>query len=211
MEQSNQDVQQNSSPAVSENENTQTQLPAAPVVTPGVATPPIGSQTPPENLYAALEQERKVSAYERAKRLELEDKLNSLPTTDLSEPEVISDEAKLLKGKIDTLSEKITQMEEDKALNELYIAYPVLKEHLNEFNEYRLAEHPRAKVQSVAKLFLAEKGLIEGRRVGLENPTGGSRAPVSQGMTAEDVANLRKNSWKKYQELLSKGLIKIEA
>jgi hypothetical protein len=203
MEQSN-DVQQNSSSAVSENENTQTQLPVAPVVTSSAATPPVGSQTPPENLYAALAEERRL-------RKEAEDKLHSLSTTDPSEPEVISDEAKILQGKIDTLSEKISQMEEQKTLEKLFEQYPVLKENLDGFHEYRQAEHPRAKIESVAKLFLAEKGLLEGRRVGLENPTGGPRAPVSQGMTAEDIANLRKNNWKKYQELLSKGLIKIEA
>ena len=203
MEQSN-DVTQNPSPAVSEDVTPQTQLPVAPVVTPSNATPPVGSQTPPENLYAALAEERRL-------RKEAEDKLNSLSTTDLSEPEVISDEAKILDGRIASLSAKISQMEDEKALEKLLIEYPVLKENLDKFNEFRQAEHPRAKIESVAKLYLAENGLLEPRRVGLENPTGGGRAPVSQGMTADDIANLRKNNWKKYQELLSKGLIKIEA
>lgn len=210
MEQSIQDVPQVSSPAASEGETTQTQLPAAPVVTPASATPPAGSKTPDGNLLAALQEERRVSAYERQKREELEDKLKQYETTDLSEPEVISDEAKILKGHIDTLTGEITQLKEEKVLEKLIEQFPVLKENLDGFNEYRRAEHPRAKIESVAKLFLAEKGLLEGRRVGLENPTGGDRTPVNKGMTVEDIANLRKNNWKKYQELLSKGLIKIE-
>jgi hypothetical protein len=202
MEQSN-DVTQNPSSAVSEDVTPQTQLPVAPVVTQVPATQP-GSKTPPENLYAALAEERRM-------RQEAEDKLKQLETTDLSEPEVISDEAKILKGQIDTLSVKINQLEDDKVLEKLFVQYPVLKENIDKFNEFRRTEHPRAKIESAAKIYLAENGLLEGRRVGLENPTGGGHAPVSQGMTAEDVANLRKNNHKKYTELLMKGLIKIEA
>lgn len=209
MEQSN-DVPQNPSPAVREDVTPQTQLPVAPVVTPAAVTPPVGSKTPPENLYAALEEERRVSAFERQKRQEAEDKLKQQETTDPFEPEVISDEAKILKGQIDTLSGKISQLEDEKALEKILVQYPVLKENLDKFNEFRLAEHPRAKIESVAKIYLAENGLLESRRVGLENPTGGDRAPVSQGMTPDDIANLRKTNWKKYQELLSKGLIKMD-
>lgn len=197
MEPNSNDVAQDSSPAE------ETRLPVAPVVVTSTQTPPVGSKTPEENLYAALAEERRKSKL-------LEDKLNSM-TTEVSEPEVVSDEAQILKRQIDTLSGKINQMEDDKALDKLLVQYPVLKENLDKFAEFRLAEHPRAKIESVAKIYLAENGLLEGRRAGLENPTGGTRAPVSQGMTADDVANLRKNNFKKYQELLSKGLIKIEA
>lgn len=204
MEQSN-DVQQNSSPAASESANTQTQLPTAPVVTDTPATPPVGSKTPEANLYAALAEERRL-------RKEAEDKINQIMnTTNLSEPEFISDEAKLLKGHIDTLNTELNQIKEDKALDALCTQYPTLKETLDEFKEYRRAEHPRAKIESVAKLFLAEKGLLEGRRVGLENPTGGDRQPVKSGMTADDVKILRTTNPKKYKEMLLRGDIKIEA
>jgi len=189
------DVSQDSSP--------ESQLPDAPVVTPANVTPPVGAQTPQENLYAAL-------AEERQRRKEAEAKLNNIATEDPSEPDVISDEAKILKGHIDTLSAKISQMEEDKSIEKLCVEYPLLKENLDKFNDFRLAEHPRAKIESVAKIYLAENGLLESRRVGLENPTGGGRAPVSKGMTSDDIANLRKNNWKKYQDLLSKGLLKMD-
>ena len=204
MEQNSNDVPQNPSPAASEGVNTQTQLPGAPVVTPDPATPPVGSQTPQENLYAALAEERRL-------RKAAEDKLNNMNTTTPFEPEFVSDEGKLLKGELDTMAAKIRQLEDEKSLEKLCAQYPVLKENLDKFNEFRQAEHPRAKIESAAKIYLAENGLLESRRVGLENPTGGTRAPVNTGMTADDVANLRKNNWKKYQDMLSKGLIKIEA
>lgn len=191
----NNDVQQDSSPE---------QLSETPAVVSAPTAPPsVGSQTPPENLYAALAEERK-------RRQEAEHKLNTLTTADLSEPEVVSDEAKLLKGHIDTLSAKISQMEDEKALEKLTVQYPVLKDNIDKFNEFRTTEHPRAKIETVAKIYLAENGLLEGRRVGLENPTGGDRAPVPSGMTVEEISNLRKNNWKKYQDMLSKGLIQIE-
>ena len=204
MEESIKDVLQNPSPAVSEDAKPQTQLPEAPVVTPTTETPKVGSQTPPENLYAALADERRL-------RKEAEDKLNHIETTNLSEPDVVSDEALILKGHIDSLSSEVVQMREEKALEKLCDQYPVLKENMDKFNEFRKAEHPTAKIESVAKLYLAENGLLEGRRVGLENPTGGDRAPVADGMSPEDVANLRKNNWRKYQDMVSKGLIKMEA
>jgi len=204
MEQNSTDVQQNSSSAASEGVTPQTQLPDVPVVTSTPATPPVGSQTPQENLYAAL-------AEERRKNKRLEDKLNNMNTTHSFEPEFVSDEGKILKGELDTMAAKIRQLEEEKALEKLFVQYPALKENLDKFNEFRLAEHPKAKIESAAKIFLAENGLLEGRRVGLENPTGGVRTPLKTGMTAEDVSNLRKNNWKKYQEMLSKGLIQIEA
>lgn len=203
-EQSN-DVTQDSSPVASEGANTQSHLPEAPVVTSSKATSPVGSKTSQENLYAALAEERRM-------RKEAEEKINKLSsTTELSEPEVISDEAKILKSHIDTLSAKISQLEEEKAFEKLLVQMPELKDHVEKFKEFRETEHPRAKLESAAKIFLAENGLLESRRVGLENPTGGGHAPVSQGMTADDIANLRKNNWKKYQDLLSKGLLKIDA
>jgi hypothetical protein len=199
------DVTQNPSPAASESVIPQTQLPVAPVVTPAPVTPPVGSKTPEENLYAALAEERRL-------RKEAEDKLKQQETTDPFEPEVISDEAKILKGLIDTQAVKIQQLEDEKALEKILVQYPVLKENLDKFNEFRLAEHPRAKIESVAKIYLAENGLLEGRRVGLENPTGGDRAPVNHGYTAADAENLRKTNWKKYNELNSQGLFdRLEA
>lgn len=204
MEQSSNDVQQDSSPVVSEDVKPQMQSSDAPVEQQKSATSPVGSKTPQENLYAALEEERR-------KNQILKDKLNNLNTTVSLETEFVSDEGRVLKGNLDAVSAELKQLREERDLEKLCAQYPALKDNVDKFNEFRQTEHPSAKIESAAKLFLAENGLLEGRRVGLENPTGGPRQAVNPGMTVEDIANLRKNNWKKYQDMLSKGLIKIEA
>jgi hypothetical protein len=169
--------------------------------------PPPGSQTPADNLLAALQEERELRKEESRLRREAEDKLRQLGA-DPSQPSYVSDEGRQLKGEVDTLTARISQMEEDKTLDALFIQYPLLKENVEKFRAFRSSEHPQMKIESVAKLFLVENGLLESRRVGLENPTGGDRAPVAKnGMSPEEVANLRQNNWPKYQELLSKGLL----
>lgn len=191
------DVPQASSPAASEDVTTQMGLPVAPVVTTDKPTP--GSQTPESNLLAALKEER-------AKRKELEDKLNNQTTTP---DEIYSDEGRALKNHITSLEAKIEAIEEEKNLERLYNQYPLLREKASEFNEYREANHPRAKLESVVKLFLVENGLLEPVRRGLESPTGGPRVPVSDKMTQEDIKNLRETDFRKYSDMLKKGLINV--
>jgi hypothetical protein len=191
-----------STPVASEGVTTQTQLPEAPVVTSyAPATPVPGSQTPSENLLAALQEER-------ARRRELEDKLNNLNTTTPTD-EVYSDEGKLLQTKISTLEQQLAEIREEKELEGLYAKYPLLREKANEFIEYRAAEHPRAKLESAAKLYLAENGLLEPARTGLENPTGGGRVPTPQGLTHDEIKKIRETDHNKYRDMLKKGLIKI--
>lgn len=191
------DVPQGSSPVASEDVKTQVGLPVAPVVTTDKPTP--GSHTPESNLLAALKEER-------AKRKELEDKLNNQTTTP---EEIYSDEGRALKNHITSLEAKIEAIEEEKNLERLYSQYPLLREKADEFNEYRVANHPRAKLESVVKLFLVENGLLEPVRRGLESPTGGPRTPSSDKMTQEDIKHLRETDYRKYTDMLKKGLINI--
>lgn len=161
-------------------------------------TPPApGSKTPPELLLKSLQQERDKVA-------ELEEELNTLKSSVPSE-DVFSDEGKLLKKQISTLEEKISTIEEEKNLQSLYNQYPLLRDKANEFVEYRKAEHPRAKLESVAKLFLAENDLLEPKRKGLEKPTGGTRTPQSTGMTYDEAETLMKTDYRKYRQLLKEG------
>jgi len=190
------DVTPESSPA-QEQEVIAPEVPITPPV-----TPPKGSQTPSENLYAALAEERRL-------RKEAEDKLLTFNTS-VPTDEVYSDEGKALDARIVALEARNRAVEDERDLERLYNQYPLLKEKANEFNEYRSAEHPRAKIESVAKLFLVENGLLEPKRKGLESPTGGPRTPLTSGMTAEDVKTLRETNFRKYQELLLKGQIKVE-
>ena len=187
----NKDVNQESSPEVSEDLNTQTQTTEEVVAPPKVETPK-GSQTPPENLYAALAEERRL-------RKEAEDKINSLtaPQTD----EIYSDEGKMLKQQLDAITDRLE-------LSDLQNKYPELKGLSSEFNEFR-KEYPRHKGENVAKLFLAEKGLITPPRVGLEKPTGGLKVPVSPELTPDQIKDLREKDYRKYTDMVRKGLIKI--
>lgn len=180
--------------------NTQTQLPVAPVVTTVPPATQPGDKTESALLLESLKEER-------AKRRELEDKLNNLNTTNLSD-EVYSDEGKLLNDKISSLEAKLEQLEEDKIIVQVHSKFPVLKEHSVEFDEFR-KDYPRHKMENVAKLFLTEKGLLESPRKGLENPTGGQRGPAEPQMTKEEVKNLRETNFKLYKEKLNKGLIRV--
>ena len=174
-----------------------------PTVTPEAVTPPApGSKTESELLLKSLQEERE-------KRRELEEENLQLKASVSPELEFESDEGKLLKKQISSLEEKVIAIEEEKNVEKLFNQYPILRESADKFKEFRQAEHPKAKLESVAKLFLAENGLLEIPRKGLETPTGGSRIPSNPSMTVEEIANLRKNDYRKYVQMLKNGLIKI--
>lgn len=167
--------------------------------------PVAGSKTDSELLLKSLHEER-----EKRRILEEELKLAKESTVTVqATDEVYSDEGLALKKEISSLNEKIQLIEEEKSLEKLYSQYPLLREKADEFKQYRQAEHPRAKIESVAKLFLSENDLLESPRKGLEQPTGGTRTPFTSGMTADDVANLRKNNFREYQRLIKEGKLKI--
>jgi vacuolar-type H+-ATPase subunit I/STV1 len=167
------------------------------VVTPEV---PKGSKTPSENLLAALEQERQ-------KRRELEAQLLEVTT---SQPlqETYSDEGKLLERQISSLKNELEAIKEDKTVDALQVQYPELKELSQEFNSYR-SDFPSSKIESVAKLFLSEKGLLDKPRKGLEKTTGGQVAPTD-GFTADEVMDMRKNNHRKYLDYLMSGKIRLD-
>ena len=158
-----------------------------------------GTKTPEANLYAALEEERR-------KRKELEAQLLS------SEPQVseaFSDEGKLLEKKILQMNEELKTLKNERVLSSLHNQYPQLRDLSDEFNSFK-SEFPASKMESVAKLFLLEKGLLDTPRKGLEKTTSGGQAPVSDGLTAEEIADLRRNNHRKYSEMLLAGKIKFD-
>lgn len=172
-----------------------------------VAQPAPGSKTPPELLLKSLQEERKKrEKLEEEKRI-MEEEINNPETTD----EVFSDEGKILERKISELNNKFIQIEEEKSLEKLFSQYPILKEKSEEFNEFRKTEHPKAKLESVAKLYLVENGFYEPPRKGLEKTTGGTRTPMTSGMTADEIKTLRETNYKKYTDMLMKGQIKMES
>lgn len=167
-----------------------------------VVTAEKGTKTPDNNLFAALQEERRLrkEAELRAKELE----------TAPSE-EIYSDEGKVLRKEILTLKSQLDSIAEERELEGVKSQYPALRDKSSEFDEFR-KEYPRHKLDNVAKIFLAENGLLAEvpTRKGLEKTVAGPKTPTPTGMTSEDVANLRKNNYPKYVELLRTGQLKPE-
>ena len=173
--------------------------------------PLAGDKTPPNALLRAKQEEaeKRRIAEERNRQLEEE---NQLLRSSLShESDVFSDEGKVIVDKYVTpLQETVSTLTDQLALKDVYSAYPEISKLSPEFDEFR-AEYKGISLDKVAKLFISEKGLAKPARKGLEKSTGGQRVPLTTGMTTEDVANLRKNDFKKYSEMVRLGQIKIES
>ena len=155
-----------------------------------------GDKTPPNALLESLQKER-------AKRKELEELLAKQNSPDI---EVFSDEGKALKGQIDSLKAQLTALTEDKILSSVQAKYPAIADKMEEFNEFRQS-YPTANMDSVAKLFLVENDLLQPKAPpkGLERGSTGPRTIPKQGMTSEDVKDLRTNNYKKYMDMLVAG------
>jgi len=152
-----------------------------------------GSKTDPSLLLKSLQEER-----QKVKILE-----EQLLTKTNTEEEVFSDEGKLLQQQIKVVEEKIL-------LKDLSEKFPALKDKASEFKDYR-NQYPGVELEKLAKLFLVENDLNEVEpRKGLEKQTGGMRTPQKQGMTVEEVADLRKNNFKKYLQLAREGKINFQ-
>ena len=96
------------------------------------------------------------------------------------------------------------------AKTEVLQAHPQLKELWSDFETFRDdPENKGMNLKTAAKAFLTEKGVLSPKRDGLERPTGGPRTPIQQGMSVDDVKHLRETNYKKYSEMVRKGLIKV--
>ncbi len=186
------------SPAVG-SEPVQTQ-PVAP------SAEPEEPQKPPKGFvpYQALEEERN-------KRKQTEAELEALRSAP-SEPEmeVFSDEGKALKSDIKTLSDKLRSIERKEALREAETEFPFLKDKKEEFQEFlEDEENKRLSIRKAAQLFGAEKGLLasEPQRKGLEKPTGGGQIPPEHTYSKEEIEDMMKNEYPKYEKLVREGKI----
>ena len=164
-----------------------------------VPTP--GSKTPPELLLKSLQEERE-------KRQELEGRIALLESSNSSD--VLSDEGKALQGEILTLKSELSELRADNTKKDVLMSYPLIKEKWEEFESFRAdPENKGMNLRTAARAFLLENGLLEPTRKGLEKTTGGGRVPTPQGMSMEDIKTLRETNFRKYQDLLEKGLIKV--
>lgn len=167
-------------------------------------TPEVVTLSPAE--YEDLKKRADVSSqnFARLKKVEedrddLKLQLETLIGSSDPDPEVV----KQLRSQINDVTEKL-------AKSEVLETYPQLKDMWPELEQFRqLDENKGMGLKTAAKAFLVERGLLEPQRKGLEKPTGGPRAPVTSGMSAEEVAKLRSSDYRKYSEMLRKGQIEI--
>jgi hypothetical protein len=155
-----------------------------------------GDKTEPNLLLESLQKER-------AKRKELEELLAKQNSPDI---EVFSDEGKALQSQIRKLEAQVTAANEEKLLSSVQSKYPAISDKMEEFNEFRQS-YPTANIDSVAKLFLVENDLLQPKTPpkGLEKGSTGPRTIPKQGMTSEDVKDLRTKNYKQYMEMLMAG------
>lgn len=148
-------------------------------------------------------------AEERRRRKELEVQIEELKATTITPDEdvVESDEGRVLKQEIRKLERSLEEMREERELEAVVALNPQIADKRAEFDEYR-KEYPKHKLQNVAKLFLAESGLLEGApdRKGLERPTGGSKAPAPS-TPSEDIRRIRETQPRRYIQMLREGKI----
>lgn len=172
-------------------------------------TPPQGTQgevvSIPKKDFDDLQNRAGVSSqnYERVKKLEQEKAELEAQLQELSQ--VPSNPVE-----VSALQKEISEVKEQLSRGQVIERYPMLKDKMAELEEFRnLPDNKGMNLNTAAKAFLVERGLLEAPRKGLETPTGGPRTPVRTGMTAEEVKTLRENDYRKYTEMLTKGQIQI--
>lgn len=171
-----------------------------------------GDKTDPNLLLKSLQEERAIKKELKEKLAEKEEELNQLRTSTSSEDdEVYTDEGKALKKQIDEIKNELSASKKKNELLTVISNNPSLKEHETEFQEFlNDSANKGLSIDRAAKVFIVEKGLDSVQRSGLEKSTGGDRKPASTGtMSHEDVERLRKTDFRKYQEMLQKGQIKM--
>lgn len=175
---------------------------AAEVAAAGDATTPPGSKTESVLLLKSLQEERQ-------KRKDLELELEVLKNAPASS-DVFSEEGKALQKLIRDSDAKIEALTLDNQKKEVLITHPILTEKWEDFEKFRSdPENQGMSLKTAAKAFLVENGLLDQRRKGLEQPTGGERQPTSTKMSPEDIKILRETNFKEYTKLLEKGLIEV--
>lgn len=158
-------------------------------------------QTPPEKDYKQMfEDQRRRAEKAETEAKELQGRLSS---NVLLEEGSDDKETSKIKNELAEIKAKL-------AKTEVQEAYPVLKGSWKDFEDFRDEEDNKGmNLRTAAKAFLVEKGMLEPTRKGLEKPTGGQKAPVTSGMSNDEIKHLRETNYRKYTEMLMNGQIKI--
>src|SRR3990167_7241733 len=207
MELPNKNVMPDSSPAQVEEPVVEAPAqPTAPVITPEVTPAPAPEPVAPaESMVplSALEQERTWRKDWEQKYKTLEASNSSFDPSGLNGGELESEQIKNLGIKLQTLEKKEQR-------REVETKYPVLVDKKTEFDEFLSdTENAVLSMEKAAKLFLAENGLLKAnpKRVGLEQPTGGTKTPPATGISKDDIKRIRETEPRKYIQMLREGKI----
>lgn len=154
--------------------------------------------------------------FERAKKAETEKKALAQKIADLeaqlaSSNDEFADPNDAVLTQLAELNAKFSALEEEKTMTSVLAKYPQIADKRVEFDTYRM-EYPAHKLETVAKLFLAENDLLTEapKRKGLEKAGGGQRVAPSTGkMTSEDVKRLRENNYSEYMKRIKAGTLQI--
>ena len=153
--------------------------------------------------------------FERLKKTEAEKEALETQLQDnqpLSDTEY-SDEGRELKKEIDALKGKISTQELSLKEDKLYVQYPALKEHAEDFKVYTEdPENQGMPLTTMAKAYLIENDLLkkEPRRKGLEKPTGGKVTKSTSGkLSGDDAKRLRETNPRKYMAMIEAGTLEI--
>lgn len=171
--------------------------------TPEETTPEVEEVTLSKQELEDLKHRAGVSSqnYERAKKLEA--RIKELENIEIEPFGVDNEQFSQFQAELSSVKKKLEK-------SEVIETHPVLKEIWEEFETYlENPENAGLPMKTAARVFLAEKGALEPKRKGLEKPTGGTRTPISTGMTAEDVKRLRETNYKEYTNKLRKGQLKF--
>ena len=132
-------------------------------------------------------------------------KIEPVPSDD-----VYSDEGKLLRGEISTLASELKSIKQKEERREVESEFSVLKDKKEDFDAFlEDDENKRLSIKKAAKLFLAEKGLLEVQvdRKGLEKPTSGGQTPPDPTKSEEELEHLRKTNYREYEKLIRAGKV----
>lgn len=168
----------------------------------------------PEQI-ADLQRAAEVSSqnYERAKKAEKEKKeLQERIAQYEAQLETDVDPDNVIIQKVNELAQKLNQIETEKQLDSVQAKYPSLKEKEEDFIVF-LQQYPGVALESVAKLFLSENGMLETtpKRKGLVEARGGQRVAPSTGkLSAADVKRLRETNYPEYMKLIKSGKLQID-
>lgn len=170
--------------------------PADPVV------PTVEVKTPPNELLAALHEERELRKQAEQKLKDYESG-HSSPSAD-TEP--VSEEGKVLKSQIDSMAVELSAIKRERENDALFANYPQLKDKKEDFIKFREG-YTDTPPETVAKIFLAEHDLLEPKRKGLERPTSGPKTAPTAKYTPEEIDRIRTTQPRRFIELIRSGAI----